>query len=115
MDTPTTLEQLFQRYETIAHLSDNMLQAARADDWDTVVALQQQYSALVDTLRPVHDRFSFDSSQRARRDALLRRILSDEAEVRDRAVPRLARLSALVASNQQTLALQKTYGLPRHG
>jgi len=115
MDEPTTIEQLFQRYETIAHLSGNLLKAARADDWDTAITLQQQYSALADTLRPVHDRFSFDASQQARRDALLRRILSDEAEVRDRAVPRLARLSALVASNQQTLALQKTYGLPRHG
>jgi flagellar protein FliT len=115
MDTPTTLEQLFQHYETIAHLSGNMLKAARAEDWDTVIALQQQYSALVDTLRPVYDRFSFDASQRARRDALLRRILSDEAEVREHAAPRLARLSALVASSRQTQALQKTYGLSRRG
>ena len=115
MDAPSTYEQLFQRYETIAHLSDNMLKAARQDDWDRVIALQQHYSTLVDTLRPVLGRFSFDASQRARLEALLRRILSDEEEVRERVTPRLARLSALIASNQQSLALRKTYGLPRYG
>jgi flagellar protein FliT len=113
MDAPSTHEQLFQRYETIAHLSDNMLKAARQDDWDRVVALQQQYSALVDTLRPVYGRFSFDAPQRARLDALLRRILSDETEVRERVTPRLARLSGLISSNRQSLALRKTYGLTR--
>lgn len=115
MDEPTTIEQLLQRFEAIANLSGSLLKAARVDDWDTAITLQQKYSALADTLRPVHDRFSLDASQLARRDALLRRILSDEAEVRDRAVPRLARLSALVASNQKTQALQKAYGLPRYG
>ncbi|WP_207004594.1 flagellar protein FliT [Trinickia mobilis] len=115
MDAPATLDQLFQRYEIIAHLSGNMLKAARQDDWDAVIALQQKYSAVVDTLRPVHGRFSFDASQQARQQALLRCILTDEAEVRERAAPRLAFLSALIASDRQTLALQKTYGVPLRG
>jgi len=115
MDAPSTHEQLFQRYETIAHLSGNMLKAAQQDDWDRVVVLQERYSALVDTLRPVHGRFTFDAPQRARLDALLRRILSDETEVRERVTPRLARLSALIASNRQSQALRKTYGLPGYG
>jgi flagellar protein FliT len=115
MDTPDTLDQLLQHYETIALLSGNMLKSARQDDWDTVIALQHQYSAHVEALRPIQGRFSFDAPQEARVDALLRRILSDEAEVRERVTPRLARLSALIASNRQSQVLQKTYGLPHYG
>lgn len=111
METIATLDQLFACYDTIVQVSGRMLEAARKDDWDTVIVLQKRYSALVDMLRPVYGHFDLDASQRARVEDLTRRILADETQVRERAAPRIARLSALIASNQQTHALQKAYGL----
>jgi flagellar protein FliT len=111
MDTITTVDQLFMRYDNILHTVGRMLSAAREDDWDTAIELQKRYSSLVDTLRPVHASFAFDGPQRARIQDLTRRILADETAVRERAAPRLARLSALLVSNRQTIALHKAYGL----
>jgi flagellar protein FliT len=113
MEALTTLDQLFQCYESIAQVVRGMLKSAREDDWDAVIDLHQRYNTLVDLLRAVQGRFSFDMAQRARVEDLTRRILADEAQVRERAAPRLARLSALLESNRQTVALQKTYGLAR--
>ena len=111
METIATLDQMFACYDTVVHVSGRMLDAARKDDWDAVIELQKRYSALVDMLRPVYGRFKLDASQRLRLEDLTRRILADESQVRERTVPRLARLSALMASNQQTLALRKAYGV----
>lgn len=111
METIATLDQMFAGYDTVVHVSGRMLDAARKDDWDAVIELQKRYSALVDMLRPVYGRFKLDASQRLRLEDLTRRILADESQVRERTVPRLARLSALMASNQQTLALRKAYGV----
>jgi flagellar protein FliT len=46
---------------------------------------------------------------------LIRRILTDDATIRDLITPRLARLSALLASNRHTRALQEMYGVKSRG
>lgn len=106
-----TVEQLFERYEAIAKVVGEMLSAARADQWNTLIQLQEQYTALVDSLRPVDASFDLDEAQRARKHELIRRILADDAAIRDLITPRLARLSALLASSRHTRALQEMYGV----
>lgn len=111
METIATLDQMFACYDAVVHVSGRMLDAARKEDWDAVIEQHKRYSALVDMLRPVYGQFKLDASQRARVEDLIRRILANESEVRERTSPRLARLSALIASNHQTQALHKAYGL----
>jgi len=106
-----TVEQLFQRYEAIAAVVGDMLSAARADQWNTLIQLQEQYTALVDSLRPVDATFDLDEAQRTRKHELIRRILADDAAIRDLITPRLARLSALLSSSRQSRALQEMYGV----
>ncbi|MFL9917762.1 flagellar protein FliT [Paraburkholderia fungorum] len=115
MEAITTADQLLVRYDSILHLAERMLSAAREDNWDTVIELQARYSALADTLRPVDASIPLDDSQRVRKHDLTRRILSNETAVRELAAPRLARLSALLESGRHTRALHKTYGLSAHG
>ncbi len=78
-----------------------MLAAAREDQWTVLIELQKDYSALVDRLRPVDATFVLSEHERARKHDLIRRILLDDAVIRELAMPRLARLSALLASNRQ--------------
>jgi flagellar protein FliT len=106
-----TVEQLFQRYEEVARVVGEMLSAARADQWNTLIKLQESYTALVDSLRPVDAGFDLNETQRARKHELIRRILLDDAAIRDLITPRLARLSALLASNRHTKQLQEMYGV----
>ncbi|MFM0201050.1 flagellar protein FliT [Paraburkholderia fungorum] len=115
MEAITTADQLLMRYDSVLHASERMLGAAREENWDTVIELQTQYSALADTLRPVDAIVPLDDSQRARKYDVTRRILSNETAVRELAAPRLARLSALLESGRQTRALHKMYGLSAHG
>jgi flagellar protein FliT len=104
-------EQLFGRYEAIAKVVAQMLGAAREDKWTVLIELQKKYSELVDSLRPIDATFELDEHQRARKHDLIRRILSDDAAIRDLATPRLARLSALLASSRHTRALNEMYGV----
>jgi flagellar protein FliT len=105
------IEYLFSRYEAIASLMAKMRGAANDDKWEIVIGLQDEYQELVETLKPIEARVALDDGQRARKHDLLRRILSDDAILRDLANPRLARLSALLASNRNTRALQDMYSL----
>jgi flagellar protein FliT len=104
-------EQLFGRYEAIAQVVSQMLGAAREDKWTVLIELQKEYSALVDSLRPIDAGFVLDEQQRVRKHELIRRILSDDAAIRELATPRLARLSALLASSRHTQALNEMYGI----
>lgn len=102
---------LFDCYEAIAKVSGRMLDAARGDDWNGLLELQREYQRLVDMIRPLDSSTALDEHERARKHDLIRRILSDDAGIRDLASPRMARLSALLSSSRHTRALQNMYDL----
>jgi flagellar protein FliT len=102
-------EEFLLRYEAIAALSARMLAAARRDDWSVLIELQDDYKHLVDSLKALDATVTLDEGERHRKFDLIRQILADDAAIRDLASPRLARLSALLAANRQTLALQDMY------
>jgi flagellar protein FliT len=88
--------ELLARYESIADVVGRMLAAARREEWDVLVELQDRYMG-----------------ERQRKFDLLRRILADDAQICDLANPALARLSALIAASRPTRALRETYGMGR--
>lgn len=99
------------RYEAISAVTARMLNAARNDDWNHLFKLQREYERLVDEIRPIDAGILLDDADRQRKHELIRQILDHDAEIRDLASPRLARLSALIASKRQTHALHAMYGL----
>ena len=103
--------ELFSYYEAITAVTARMLEAARKDDWEQLFQLQHEYERLVDEIRPIDARVPLDEAQRQRKHDLIRQILDNDAAIRDLASPRVARLSALIASNRQTTALRDMYGL----
>jgi flagellar protein FliT len=103
--------ELFSYYEAIAAITARMLSAARNDDWNQLFQLQTEYERLVDEIRPIDARVALDEAGRQQKHDLLRRILDNDAGIRDLASPRIARLSALIASNRQTRALNDMYGM----
>jgi flagellar protein FliT len=103
--------ELFSYYEAIVAVTARMLDAARKDDWNQLFQLQGEYERLVDEIRPIDAQVALDEAERQRKHDLIRQILDHDAEIRDLASPRVARLSALIASNRQTTALRDMYGL----
>lgn len=97
-------------YEQIAPLVARMLDLARAGNWDALVTLEMQFRADIEILKKIDTTDTLDLSQRAQKHRLLKRILADDAEIRNILSPQLARLGALLGSMQQQHNLHQAYG-----
>ncbi len=93
---------ILRQYEIIAGISSSMLVEARASNWDSVVALGEQYQDAVESLRSITS--LSDEDRQARKD-LLTKILDDDANIRMLATPELGRLGILLGNmkRQQTV------------
>ncbi|WP_323119558.1 flagellar protein FliT [Burkholderia alba] len=97
------------RYEAIAAVSGRMLTAARGAAWHELGGLQEEYLRLVDGLKDAEQGIALDDSERGRKYELIRRILADDAAIRDLASPDVARLSALFEAGRSTRVLKDLY------
>ena len=101
-------------YEQIAALTEHMVALARAANWEELTAVELQFSARVAYLKTIEQGpdavDALDASQLAHKHRLLKRILADDAEIRDNISPKLAQLSALMGSLKRQQALNQAYG-----
>jgi len=79
-------------YEEIAALSARMVVAARANNWEQLIALEIQAAALGEQLRKTDKRARLNRRETSRKSALIRRILEADAEVRRHTEPWMERL-----------------------
>jgi flagellar protein FliT len=106
-----TTQEYFAHYEAIAELSARMLAAARTGQWGDLRTMQGTYRELIDGLREVDTSSGLDDTSRARKLELVRRILADDAAIRDLTAPSLVRLSALFTTNRPVQVFKKMIGL----
>lgn len=97
-------------YEQIAPLVARMLELARAGNWDALVTLEAQFRADIEHLKSLDPADTLDQPQLAQKRRLLKKILADDAEIRNILSPQLARLGALLGSMQQQHNLHQAYG-----
>lgn len=98
--------ELLSHYQAIADLSGRMLQEARANRWDAVVALGVEYNDAVETLRTLD---TLSGEEREARKTLLTQILDDDANIRRLASPELDRLSGLLGNMKRQHRVLRTY------
>lgn len=101
----------FARYEAIAAISARMLVAARDALWNELLELQDEYRRHVDALRDADAGVALDEGERLRKYDLIRKILADDAAIRDLANPSVARLSALFSAHRPAHVLKEMYGV----
>jgi flagellar protein FliT len=87
---------LLDRYEQIAQASHEMLAAARHGDWAAVTRLEDSCRALIAELQVRAAQQGLNPAEQRRRVALLRAILADDAEIRERSEPWLLELEKLL-------------------
>ncbi|CAG9170880.1 flagellar protein FliT [Cupriavidus pampae] len=104
------MSPIVRSYEELLVLSEQMLEAARAGNWDAMSELQQVYLAEVERLRQLDHGAPFSDNERLRRFQLLERILTFDARIRDLTMPRLAQLGSLLNSSRTQLGLHRAYG-----
>lgn len=82
---------LIEHYEAIAAASQTMLAAARRDDWDEVARQEERCRVLIARLQTAA-MTGMEGVDNRRRFALLRAVLADDAQIRERAEPWLREL-----------------------
>ncbi|WP_290869221.1 flagellar protein FliT [Aquabacterium sp.] len=97
-------EELFQGsllsyYEAIESASQDMLNAARSGDWDTVVKLEGACAVLIAQLKHASDEHPMGADELALKTRIMQRILVNDAEIRNLAEPWINDLSRMMGSS----------------
>ncbi|MDO9236611.1 MAG: flagellar protein FliT [Aquabacterium sp.] len=89
---------LLSYYEAIEHASHDMLVAARAGDWDTVVRLEGACAVLIAQLKHSSDAHPLGPNEVSHKTKIMQRILINDAEIRNLAEPWINDLSRMMGS-----------------
>lgn len=82
-------------YEAIEQASQDMLEAARLGDWDTVVRLEGACAVLIAQLKHAASVHPLPAEELALKGRIMQRILRNDAEIRNLAEPWINELSRM--------------------
>jgi flagellar protein FliT len=94
---------LLDCYVAIERASEEMLEAARAGDWDRVVHLEGACAVLISRLKQAAADRHLDEEQLKAKSRVMMRILRNDAQIRSLAEPWLDELDRLLAGSRHTL------------
>lgn len=109
-ETNDAWEKTMRTYESLAEKSSAMLEAARRSDWDAVIEIEQECARLIAELKADGDLVPLDDGARRRKAQLIRRMLIQDAEIRDLAQPWLAELGRLLSVGRNRRNVETAYG-----
>lgn len=94
---------LLNYYEAIERASQDMLEAARAGNWDHVVKLEGACALLISQLKHAASKQSLGAEEAQLKSRIMQRILINDAEIRQLAEPWLEDLDNMLAGRPKTL------------
>ena len=111
----TEHEQILAIYGLISDKTGEMVQAAKASDWDRLVELEKECHGLIETLMRVDTGPRGGAGARfvQRKIAFIHKVLADDAEVRKFTEPWMTQLEAFIGSARQERKLQRAYETDR--
>lgn len=107
--------EVISLYESIADLTDQMLAAARQEDWDLLSRLESDCAHIVNALKQSEANVSLSDDRRDRKVAILKKILEDDRDIRNLINPGLKKLSALIKNTSTERKLANAYGTNPRG
>lgn len=108
-------EEIIAAYESVAHISGQMLNAARTGAWDDLVSLETRCACHVKALEKDEIPIKLTGELRNRKIAVIKTILANDREIRVITEPWMQQLSNLMKSNITERKLSLTYGNARLG
>lgn len=102
-------EMILTTYEQIAGLTRQMLAAARDGEWEALVTLERDCSALFARLLSAEEVQPRSSDFQRRKARLIRAVLDDDAEIRLLVEPWLKQLSQLIGHTGRERRLSEAY------
>lgn len=97
-------------YAQMLHCSSDMLGAAQRGDWDCVIVLEKQCAELVTRLKGLGELTPSDRTLRDQKRELIRKILANDAVIRDLAHPRMRQIEMQLRAPRNARKLAVAYG-----
>ncbi len=97
-----------QLYEQMSALSAQMVEAARAKDWEKLTALEKSVIALRDILMIEDGSNTISLGEAEIRRALIQRILDDDAEIRRHTEPWMERIRQYISGAVKRREVERT-------
>ena len=98
-----SVNHLLGYYEAIEKASSDMLEAARAGNWDHVVKLEGACAVLISQLKHEAVQIPLGTQEAQLKSRIMQRILVNDAEIRHLAEPWLESLDDLLAARTKTM------------
>ena len=99
-------------YEQMSMLSSRMVEAARRNDWERLIDLEQSVAGLREVLLRDDGHHVVPTDSSRKRD-LIQRILRDDAEVRRHTEPWMEQVRHLLTGNFHESSVSRRYGSGR--
>jgi len=96
-------------YEAVAQLTNQMLVAAKQQDWDKLTELESSCAQYVERLKSMEDTTPLPVEARERKVASIKSILADDREIRNLVSPWMVKLNSMINSNQTEKKLTQAY------
>ena len=96
-------------YEEISALSARMVAAARENDWDSLIELEQHVATLRQSLMTA-DAGTNTADEIERKRALIQRILDDDAEIRRHTEPWMEHVRQFLGAGAKQTQVERAYG-----
>jgi len=103
-------QQVVTNYESLSAITGQMRDAAIHEEWEQLVGLEQQCSKHVAAMKPLDATAALEEPERQRKIQLIKKILRDDADIRQRTQAWMGQLQRIMQSNRQEQRLQQAYG-----
>ncbi len=109
MATILSMPSQIDMYQDMSALSAEMVEAARANEWERLVTLERSVSLLREALVAMEDA-GLSEEQIGLKAALIRRILDDDAEVRRHTEPWMEQVRQFLGGPARRHQVERAYG-----
>ncbi|MES2534924.1 MAG: flagellar protein FliT [Pseudomonadota bacterium] len=104
------IEEVITLYQAVSDLTDQMLVAARARDWEQFCELESNCASHVEIIRNQDTAVALPDPVREQKVRIIHQILAHDRAIRDITEPWMAQLSAMINSAGAEHKLSKAYG-----
>ena len=105
--------QIIATYETIRSITEQMLQAAKSNDWNYLMALEEDCRTNVAKLLSANPA-PLSGEFQQRKVEIIHKVLADDAEIRNITQPWMGHLQGLIGSIGHERKLEQAYGSDSH-
>ena len=110
MSQPHTPQDVLALYQEVERLTGSMLSAAHRADWDKLVELEAGCANCIESLKGCTVTAQLSEEARREKVELLKRILSNDREIRQLTDPWMKNMGKLLESTKARCQVAKTYG-----